>query len=313
MTYNIIWKNLTFCEYKALFQVLSHTTLLQAYPYAKASATIKRIRPRWVLLQKNGQNAGLAQILEAKVLGLQAITLDRGPLWFEGFGSREDILSFADVFAKTYPRGFFSRRRFMPEIEETAAAQEAFTALGFKRQTGPGYQTLKLDIRPSLIDLRANLRSNWLGSLKKAERSGLVIEKILSLEQAGPFFAGYALDKLQKNYPGPEPAFLKTLSRHFAGTNDLLILQAKLDSVVVAGILLLCHGRSATYQAGWTGLNGRSAGAHHRLLWQAVEELKIKGIDDFDLGGVNEETAQSIKTFKQGLGGRLVTLAGLYN
>ena len=40
--------------------------------------------------------------------------------------------------------------------------------------------------------------------------------------------------------------------------------------------------------------------------------LKDKGIKELDLGGVNDETAAGIKTFKEGVGGTLVRTVGHY-
>lgn len=256
---------------------------------------------------------GIVQILEAKALGLKAATLDRGPLWFDGFGSPEDTVLFAASFARAYPRGLLYRRRFIPEMVETSDFQKQMAVLGFRRRAGPGYQTIIVDIRPDLDHLRAQLRGNWRGWLKKAEGRPLSVETIGNAAQAADFFKLYAADKLQKNYPGPDAGFLLVLAKSFSQNGDLLILQARLDSLPVAGILILCHGRGATYQAGWTNPQGRDIGAHHRLLWEAIKQLKARGVENFDLGGVNDDAAQAIKTFKEGLGGRAVTLAGLYN
>jgi lipid II:glycine glycyltransferase (peptidoglycan interpeptide bridge formation enzyme) len=80
----------------------------------------------------------------------------------------------------------------------------------------------------------------------------------------------------------------------------------------LAAAAILCHGKAATYQVGWSSRAGREASANHLLLWQALGLLKDKGITDFDLGGVNDDTAKGIKQFKAGLGGDLQRLAGLY-
>ena len=77
-----------------------------------------------------------------------------------------------------------------------------------------------------------------------------------------------------------------------AGLGDMMILSARLDGRMAAGVLIFRHGRGATYQAGWTSGEGRAVNAHHRLLWQAVTALKEDGALNFDLGGVNPRRAE---------------------
>ena len=80
----------------------------------------------------------------------------------------------------------------------------------------------------------------------------------------------------------------------------------------IAGILILRHGRGATYAMGWSNAAGRLVNAHYRLLWRAIAELKQRGVTQLDLGGVDTERGAGVARFKLGLNGEVFTLAGSF-
>ena len=88
MTCTIDWNVLSFSEWEQRFKKLNRATLLQSYPYAQAMAEISGQKPRWGLIKIDNVEAGLVQILEVGFLKnlIHAVILDRGPLWFDGFG-----------------------------------------------------------------------------------------------------------------------------------------------------------------------------------------------------------------------------------
>ncbi len=130
---------------------------------------------------------------------------------------------------------------------------------------------------------------------------------------ADEFLRTYEADRAQKNYSGPSWRMLEALLKFMVPRGEAVILTAEREGEApLAGMLILLHGSSATYQVGWNLVEGRKVWAHHRLFWHAMVMLRGRGITDFDLGGVNDESAQGIKRFKEGLGGRFVKLAGFY-
>ena len=112
---------------------------------------------------------------------------------------------------------------------------------------------------------------------------------------------------------GLPPAFVQryTLTRT-PTANTILTLRADAGRERVAAMMFLIHGASATYHIGWTSEAGRDAYAHNLILWKAIEELKARGIQQLDLGGVNTIRSAGVARFKLRTGGKLVTLAGSY-
>ena len=75
---------------------------------------------------------------------------------------------------------------------------------------------------------------------------------------------------------------------------------------------MLGHGQCATYQIGWTSADGRTANAHHVLLWDAISLLRDRGYRFLDLGGINPEAASGVTRFKTGLGGTPYALVPIH-
>ncbi len=315
MTCIIHWNTLNFSQWEHRFSTITRANLLQSHAYAKAIAPLNNQKPRWGLTTINGTEAGLVQILEAGIAGnlLHAAVLDRGPLWFEGFGTPEHIEAFLQVYNKEFPKRFGRKRRIILESQTSPAICESLQRNGFKNNNSTEFQTHWLDIRPPAETVRKNLKKNWRNTLSKAEKQNLTVE----WDDEGRLFTWlmhhYAQDRATKGYNGPSVKLLNALAKTFAPGKNMLIGRAHSNGQDMAGVMILCHGSAATYQVGFTTNAGRTKGAHHILLWNAILVMQQKGIGDFDLGGVNDDTAKGVKEFKTGMGGTLFVSPGLYS
>lgn len=313
---HIRWNTLSLDEWDTRFAKIKCSNILQSYDYAIAMARHNKHKARWGLIEINGQEAGLVQLLEASILfqAFHAVMIDRGPLWFDGFGGAAHIKAFWERIQKQFPKRFGRRRRFMPEIEDGATAKAILKQTGIvPKQILEPHQSLWWDLTMSDEEARAQLKSGWRGSLQKAEKSGMTIEWDENLVSYKQFKTCYIADKTMRGYHGLSPQLLDNLALISAKRPFMIIGNAKYDGETIASILVLTHGQSATYQLGWSLDEGRKFCAHHLLLWQARTFLKNRGINDFDLGGINEdEAAQGIKKFKTGTGAMPYKLVGLY-
>jgi hypothetical protein len=306
---------------------LEKTNLLQCIAYAKSQRLLHQQNFRLGVIEVGGQIAGLCLLLEAGVLmnAIHGVILDRGPLWLNGYGTEEQQEAFFTEFNRQFPRRIGRKRRVIPEVLDNSEHRKIMENSGFVRQSMPGYQTLYLDITPDLDDLRDNLKKNWRGSLQKAERSAedFIIEWDDRCDLLRWFLEVYAMDKAEKGYHGASAktliAMAKTFGRGIGQCGDMVIGRVFYKDQPMAVVLLLCHGRGATYQAGWNKPPKayRNMGAHNLLLWDGIRILKEKGVTHFDLGGINEDRAAGVSAFKQGLAGKKygtsITLCGLYS
>lgn len=316
MSCEIKWDALSPAEWDDRFGHVPQSNFLQSYEYAQAVCPLQHQKARRGIILIDGREAGLVQITEAGFLfnAFHAVMLDRGPLWFEGFGGAAQIKMFFDVFNRQFPARFGRRRRILPEIEDGSAARGLLVQTGMARHEDiAGYQTVWLDLDQPAENLRAALRGNWSGALKKAESEGLDIEWDFEGRYSAWLLKAYGLDKEKRGYPGADPKVLQNIISFSLPKGGTIIGRAMLEDRCIAAILLLKHGRSATYQVGWSNDEGRNKSAHNLLLWQALDILKQKGVRDLDLGGINDDTAKGVKFFKEGLGGRTVRYVGHYH
>ncbi len=308
MECDIEWNKLTLAEWDERFCKIARSNILQSYDYARAVCTVDRQKARWGLVRIDGVEAGLVQILEAGLLGnlVHAVILDRGPLWFDGFGRRAHIDAFFTAFDKEFPKRLGRKRRIIPETKDKLGADYIW-------QEGSSYETIWIDLNDAADNLRANLDKKWRNSLSKAERSNLTIEWDMKGAHIDWILMHHMVHRAEKNYSGTSGKVLRAMAKTFGNRGNMMIGRALHDGSAVAGILLFCHGNAATYQIGWNGELGREKNAHHMLLWNAILELQKRGYKAFDLGGMNEKDAKYVRKFKKGLGGDLVCLSGHYS
>ncbi|MCB9988154.1 MAG: GNAT family N-acetyltransferase [Rhodospirillales bacterium] len=309
---SIDWNNLSLAEWQDRFGRIRRANLLQSYDYARAICPLNRQKARWGLIKIKGVEAGLVQILEAGVLKnlIHGVILDCGPLWFDGYGTPAHSKAFFTEFSRRFPRRFGRRRRIIPAAGDSPENRALFVDAGYERQNFPGYQTIWIDLTQDEEELRSALKAQWRNKLNKGPKAGLKTGWNNSPEVFSSLLRNYSSDRAKKGYAGPSLPLLRALAQSFG--DKVMIGHATLDNRLVAAILILCHGTSATYQIGWSSDEGRNVAAHNALLWQAVLELKKNGFRDFDLGGINGESAKHVKKFKQGMGGQELTLVGCY-
>ena len=97
---------------------------------------------------------------------------------------------------------------------------------------------------------------------------------------------------------------------HYLGKDSFYIFKAGYENRTQAGILIVQHGKSCTYQLGWNSPAGRRIYANNFLLWNAIIDMKKRDCLWFDLGGIDKKNTPGIAKFKRGLGGEEYTLVG---
>ena len=119
--------------------------------------------------------------------------------------------------------------------------------------------------------------------------------------------------RAERRFHGLPTAFVSAYVRsHEHAQQALLIGQAHQGKTLAASVLLLLHGRVATYHLGWAGKIGRELHLHNQLLWQALPRLRQRGITHLDLGGINTHQLEGISRFKLGTGGKAISLSGTF-
>lgn len=257
-----------------------------------------------------GTICGLAQfILRPFALVAQFALCTYGPVWLKP-------LSLSDKTAalRALRRDF--RLRWPRLVAMTP--DEDISLNGFHRiMTGDA--TVRLDLTRPEDELRQGLDGKWRNRLVAAEKSTLKF----TASAAKPGQYQWLLEEEirqrgKKGYHGLPPDMVSLWQEDKARAKGadrkagLLVFRADLESEPAAAMLFLTHGRMATYHIGWQSEDGRKAGAHNLILWNAMLALKQRGIHTLDLGGVNTGKGAGIARFKLGTGGEVVKRSGVW-
>lgn len=300
-------------QWQKYLRKTSQSNWLQSIPYAIAVRMLDKKKTNYCLLKVQGKELGVAAIQELKLGPLHVVQLFRGPLFFAANPPMEYMDLFIKAFADKYPRRLFRRRRWLIEWTKTPHIQQALKKGGFRKKTAE-FSTIVLDIRPTAPMIRSKLKQKWRNSLNKAEKKGLSLVVDTKGTSLASFVEYYEKDKNEKGYPGRCATFIK---REFGTAllfKESAILWAYHNNSPIAAILVILHGKTATYRISFSSSDGRRTNAHNYLLWQAI--LWLKGnhptITSLDLGGTEPILAQGLSKFKHGLGGQSIELAGMY-
>lgn len=290
------------------------SNLLQSFAYGRAIRLTRQLMPRFGRILAEGETVGIVQIQEASALGLHSVVLDRGPLWFEDPVPRDYVAGFLAVYAAQFRPRIARFRRMMPELIDTQANRALLASHGFRiaKPERPGHQSAWIDVtEPEEAHLK-RLSKGWRSALSQGRRAGLEIDVDESGRQLDWLLQRYAGDKSERGYAGPAPRLINLIAEGCLSERQFLLLRASRHKEAVAGILVLGHGQCATYQIGWTSVDGRAANAHHAMLWHAIGLLRDRGYRFLDLGGINPETASGVTRFKTGLGGAPYALVPIH-
>lgn len=286
--------------------------LIQSFPYVAAVRFCKYQSTRLGVIKIDGVAKGICQIQEVSLLKfIHRVFLDRGPVWFDKDVPDEWVQAFFEAFQKEFPPRFGRKRRVMPEWSNTKEHDQWMQDQGYQK-AGKGYQSIWLDLTGSQDDLRMRLDKKWRSTLKKAEKQKLNIIPDPTGESLEWFLKNYMKDRLEKSYANASPKFLRYMYKYSYPGREAFILTAYVGKEATASILIFVHGTSATYQVGWSRQKGRDMNATYLLLWQAMIVMQGRGVTDFDLGGIDEEHAAGLTSFKKRMGGAPYELVGVY-
>lgn len=310
----IVWDVGRLSEWARLLADCGQSTLTQGFGYSQALFTTERTRPRLGIIELADRPVGLVVVTEKRIARLvRVVRMHRGPLLLPAARKPVVFATVMKLLRQEYRPGPFCWVAVVPEWPAGEEADAMMRWAGWRRDKGPGYRTIWLDLRQDEAGLRAGLAQKWRNALNQAERAGLTVEIDRDGSAQIPWLLEqYQADKAAKGYRGPSSALVTRMRTGMYKDDDILLLRAVKDGVPVAGIMMLGHGKAATYQIGWAGAAGRTTRAHNLLLWRAALELKAQGREWLDLGGILPDAAPGVTAFKRGMGGEEVELVGAW-
>ncbi|MAI88886.1 GNAT family N-acetyltransferase [Ponticaulis sp.] len=282
----------------------------QDWSYGEAMRRIGADVMRVALHDPTGNICGLAQFIVRPFALIAKFALcTYGPVWVKPLSEPEQQAAL----------GVLRREMKLRWPRLITLTPDAPIELKKYNRVMTGDATVRLDLTQDEETLRAALDGKWRNRLVAAEKSNL---KFTSAGQkAGQYqwlLEEERKQRTKKGYHGLPPALVelwqddKARAKGADKRAGLRIFRADFGKDAAGAMMFLTHGAMTTYHIGWSSDDGRKAGAHNLILWNAMLALKAEGYSVLDLGGVNTASGAGIARFKLGTGGEIVRRPGSF-
>jgi hypothetical protein len=319
-----IWNGIARADWDALHR--SAAGPLQqdwAWGEALAATGVPVLRAR--LDGDDGAPLALGQLITRRLAGLLAIGLcSRGPLLLPAGSSGDGASGVSDTApspgavtpaqAATACR-LLARSPALRRPRLVFVAPELEAPLPGLHRVVTGQSVVVLDLERPPEALRAAMHPKWRNRLVAAERAGLRAQRVGSRPaQYRWLLEREAAQRGRRGYWALPQGFVEAWQHAAAPAEDdpLLTLRVDQGREPIAGMMFLVRGASALYHLGWVDERGREAGAHPLLLWQAMLQLRERGVRRLELGAVDTQRGAALARFKIGSGGRVAGFSGTW-
>jgi lipid II:glycine glycyltransferase (peptidoglycan interpeptide bridge formation enzyme) len=298
-------------EWSHLLNSAGKSNLLQSWAYGEAKKNIENWDLRRFLITQEEKNIAMVQVLTKRFGPIKIVRINRGPVFLTDL----NFSTIKGVYQCLKKRFSVLKGKVLliaPELNEHPMNDTAIKLSAYNLRRKSTWCSAWLDLSLSEKILRKNLTSKWRNMLNVAERDQLLFFELDVSEQGFQWMMRcYAEMQKQKDFQGPAISLLVELRQQLEQKKDFLICRAlNSEKEVVAAAVLSFHGSSATYLIGWNGNEGRKLKANNFLLWNGILELKRRGCQWFDIGGIDEINTPDISRFKKGMNGELYSLIG---
>lgn len=308
----LVWGDISAARWSEWMLQAGRSSLLQSWAYGEAKLADSGWQVKRGAFYRGDELIAFVQLLQKSVAGILRVSrINRGPLFLKPPGL-PDVTA---VWTELACLGNVFKGRILaaaPELELSGPHLILMEGLGFRQFSPVAWESVWIDLRMELGDLRKKLDGKWRNALLSAEKHGLSVESGSDDCLFEWMMERYRELMLEKGFTGAPIALLLALRAHLPAESPLLILRAMHGEEAVGGICLVRHGAAATYLLGWNGPAGRHLKANQYLLWNATVSLKQLGLEWFDLGGVNEDDTPGIAAFKLGMKGKRYESVGEY-
>jgi len=298
-------------EWPALASQFSDLTFEQTLAYAVPAAARIGGKALFVKIEEDGR------LLAAACVRIRALpVLKRGIAWIASgpLTQRRDASPTNDVALKrilvALREQFVLRDRYILRlrlpgiafIDPERFAQVAMAA-GFSATTrGTSYHSLAVDLHKTADQLEGALDRKWRTNLRFAAKQGLSLDRGNTPAMRARFIALFNAVQSAKGFQiDITPEF------HFAIAGpgyDLTILIATQDGQDLAGIVIATVGNSVIYLFGATAEAGREKCAGYFLTWEGITSSLGRGLDWYDMGGIDPTANPDVYRFKKRLNGK---------
>lgn len=200
--------------------------------------------------------------------------------------------------------------RLRPARQAVPGEAEFLRSLGWNPSTHRfNSVTLRWDLTADLARLEQRLSRNWRHNLHRARKNALSV-KPWDDPDIDEILRVYESMQQLKKLPNQ---FSRTQLAHLLSTfgNKLRLLRCDDESgqaVALRGCVVM--GAKAWDMMAATAVDGRKSYSSYLLLWSLVEDCKARGVEEYDLMGIDPAANPGVHNFKAGTGAAPVEYLG---
>lgn len=169
-------------------------------------------------------------------------------------------------------------------------------------------ETILVNCRKTDAELFAAMHPKTRYNIRLAERHGMTVRILrppVSEKDIRSFY-GLLVKTAERDGFHLHPAeHYRILFRVASDAFRNILFIAEFEGTSIAAVLVNCYApsRTATYLHGGSSHAHRSLMAPHLLHWRVIRRIREEGLDDYDLGGVDERRWPGLTRFKLGFRG----------
>jgi hypothetical protein len=215
--------------------------------------------------------------------------------------SSEDAAALYGELEQRFAQGHYRYIELRPLALDDASPDHISTLVQTKE-----HYFHKLDLRPGLETLfRKFHRSCIQRKIRRAEREILTYEAGRSESLLVKFYSLQLLTRHRHRLPPQPIAWFRNLANGFG--DNLTVRVVSKEGQPIASILTLSYKSTLVYKYGCSDARFHSLGGMQLLLWRAIQEEKLRGAEEFDLGR-SEIGNPGLAAFKEHLSATRSTL-----
>ena len=288
--------------------VTSHpeANFLQSWDFGEFHLSRGKVIVRRTLEEDGKIIATYTGVIETAKRG-KHLAIAGGPIL--DWGNKQTIAKvFADIKAQATTHGcIFARIR--PQLEKSPQSLKLMASLGLK--PAPMYLSLEhagvLDLEKSEEEILAGTSQRIRRALRKAEKSGVIVEKSTDPKDIEEFYNIQLQTARRHDFVSFSEDFLKKQFAAFAKNNSAVLYIAKHEGHILAENFMIFYGNEASYHYGVSSELGTNLSSAPMLHFEAMRDSRHRGITRYNFWGIVDEDDTShrfygVSVFKRGFG-----------
>lgn len=279
--------------------------------FAAGVASCNRRNLSHLILKKGGEIVAAAQarITRLPLIKVGTATIESGPLWKRNASETtpESLRQVVRALRNEYVCKRGLGLRLFPRIynDDDPCLGIVLREEGFSLSPNAVCnKTIVMDLTPSLDQLYEGLGRNWKKNLKLANKGRLELIEGTGEDLFEAFLGIYKEMVSRKKFVSfADINKFRVVQTRLPENFKMIIMLAKSDEGLCAGLICPAMGKSAINLFGATSNIGKKSHGSYFLQWRLIEKLKELGISTYDLDGIDPVANPGTFKFKKDLGG----------